>query len=53
MLSSFHEATISMTDRTNQNDEPIVKPTAVMDYCKFMGGVDVHDQICQYYVLRR
>lgn len=54
MLTTFHEAKLLVTDRVNKNNEPVVKPNTIIDYCKYMGGVDVNDQICQYYeVLRK
>jgi hypothetical protein len=54
MLTTFHEAKLLVTDRVNKNNEPVVKPITIIDYCKYMGGVDVNDQICQYYeVLRK
>ncbi|CAG2197406.1 unnamed protein product [Mytilus edulis] len=54
MLSTMHEAKLIVTDRVNKDNEPVLKPNLVVDYCKFMGGVDMNDQICQYYdVLRK
>lgn len=54
MLSTFHQAKLVVTNKVNRNNEPVVKPNTVIDYCKFMDGVDVNDQICQYYdVLRK
>lgn len=50
----FDEAKLLVTDRINKSNEPVVKPNTIVDYCKYMGGVDVNDQICQYYdVLRK
>jgi hypothetical protein len=48
MLSTFHEAKL-VTNKVNRNNKPAVKPNTVIDYCKCMGGVDMNDQICQYY----
>jgi hypothetical protein len=54
MLSSFHEAKIVITDKTDRNGEPVWKPAMNVAYCKNVGGVDLNDQICQYYdVLRK
>jgi hypothetical protein len=41
MLTTFHEAKLLVTDRVNKNNEPVVKPNTIIDYCKYMGGVDV------------
>lgn len=40
MLSTFHEAKIVVTDKLTKNNEPVLKPNLVVDYCKHMGGVD-------------
>lgn len=54
MLSTFHEAKliVKVKDCVNRN-EPVLKPNTVVDYCKHIGGVDVNDQICQYYDVPR
>ena len=49
MLSTIHQATVSVMDKTDRNNEPVVKPTCIVDYCSLMGGVDLSDQINQYY----
>jgi hypothetical protein len=49
MLSSFQEAKLAITDKTDRNSEPVWKPAMNIAYCKNMGGVDLNDQICQYY----
>ena len=54
MISTFHEASYSVTNKPGRNGQAVLKPTPVVDYCKNMGGVDLSDQILQYYdVLRR
>ena len=54
MLSTIHEATITLLPRLARNGDIMEKPTMIVDYCKHMGGVDVSDQVLQYYdVLRR
>lgn len=49
MLSTIHEANCIVIDRVNKNNEPVLQPNLVVDNCKFIGGEDVNDQICQYY----
>ncbi|CAC5422076.1 Probable ubiquitin carboxyl-terminal hydrolase FAF-X [Mytilus coruscus] len=50
MLSTIHPATVSVLNKNDRRtNNPIVKPTSVVDYCSFMGGVDLSDQINQYY----
>ena len=55
MITTIHNAEYSVTNKPGRpNNQPILKPTCVVDYCKHMGGVDLSDQILQYYdVLRR
>ncbi|XP_052245700.1 piggyBac transposable element-derived protein 4-like [Dreissena polymorpha] len=55
MLSTIHEAKSVMTNKVNRKtNEPIMKPSAIVDYIQKMGGVDLSDQIVQYYdVLRK
>lgn len=55
MLSTIHEAKLVVTDKINRRtNEPIMKPAAIIDYIQKMGGVDLSDQILQYYdVLRK
>ena len=54
MLTTMHEATWTLTNKVDRQGNPIMKPTATVAYCKNMGGVDLSDQILQYYdVLRR
>ena len=48
MLTNIHEAKFCETKWTETN-QPIIKPVAVIDYNKKMGGVDLSDQIVQYY----
>ncbi|CAG2207905.1 unnamed protein product [Mytilus edulis] len=50
MLSTIHPATVSVLNKNDRRtNNPIVKPTCVVDYCSYMGGVDLSDQINQYY----
>jgi len=55
MLSTIHQPTMVLTNKVDhRTKEPIHKPRAIVDYIQKMGGVDLADQIVQYYdVLRR
>jgi hypothetical protein len=54
MLTTIHQATMSVTNKIDRaSGAPIIKPTAVVDYIKKMGGVDLSDQIIQYYDILR
>lgn len=54
MLSTLHRANLATT---NKNDRvtglPIMKPQCIIDYVHNMGGVDLCDQIVQYYDILR
>ncbi|XP_060572694.1 piggyBac transposable element-derived protein 4-like [Ruditapes philippinarum] len=53
MISTIHEATYTVLDKRRHGDD-LVKPTSVVDYCQNMGGIDLSDQLLQYYeALRR
>jgi hypothetical protein len=50
MLSTKHTATFSYSGKKHhQTNEPIYKPTAIVDYTNLMGGVDLLDQLMNYY----
>lgn len=55
MTSTAHDPT-SMTSITrkkgNGSTVSISCPNAIVDYNKFMGGVDIGDQYCKYYQVR-
>ena len=50
MLSTKHSATFSLTNRVEQDTgDSIAVPTCIVDYNKYMGGVDLSDQLSKYY----
>jgi hypothetical protein len=56
MLSTIHAATNMWTGKHKRNEErtPIYKPTVIVQYTSLMGGVDLSDQLMNYYnFLRR
>ena len=55
MLTTIHESKMVLADRVDRRtQEPIFKPLCIVQYIKKMGGVDLNDQIVQYYeVLRK
>lgn len=53
ILSTKHTPTMVVTNKTNQNGEPVVKPLCVLDYNANMGGVDRADQLSKYYSFAR
>lgn len=54
MLSTVHKATFTITNRDIHNTgEPVVIPSTVVTYNKYMGGVDHADQLNKYYTMTR
>jgi hypothetical protein len=54
MLSTIHRAQeVDTGVRNRTSGEAIYKPSAVVDYTKYMGGVDLADQLMQYYHFMR
>lgn len=54
LISTFHN-NFDLVDsgKTTRADIPILKPQPVLDYNKYMGGVDKSDQILHYYNAER
>lgn len=53
MLTTIHEAIMVETGKLNRLGEKIEKPEAVYYYCQRMGGVDLNDQLLNYYSFLR
>ena len=53
MLSTFHEAVFVETGKVDRNGDKIEKPEPVYYYCGQMGGVDLSDQLLNYYSFLR
>lgn len=53
MATTIHRAEYDILDKQRQDGTPILKPTCITEYVKKMGGVDVSDQIVQYYTVIR
>ena len=53
MLTTIHEAVMVKTGKTDFFGNKVVKPEAVYYYCGRMGGVDLSDQLLNYYSFLR
>ena len=53
MLSTIHEAVFVETGKTDREGKKIEKPEAVYYYCLRMGGVDLSDQLLNYFSFLR
>ena len=54
MISTIHEASMSVLNKPGRGtNNMVMKPHCIVDYCRFMGGVDLSDQIHQYYTCLR
>ena len=54
LCSTLHRGVMKETARLDrETDEPIQKPDAIIDYNKYMGAVDLSDQLLQYTANRR
>ena len=53
MLSTIHEAVFVETEKVKRNGDKIEKPEPVYYYCGWMGGVDLSDQLLNYYSFLR
>ena len=51
MLSTIHDAKGRIVIKQKRPER--MKPTAILDYCSKMGGVDLMDQVSQYYEITR
>ena len=49
MLTTIHEAVMVETGKTDFFGNKVEKPEAVYYYCGRMGGVDLSDQLLNYY----
>ena len=49
MLSTIHEASFVKTGKVDSRGNKIEKPEAVYYYCSRMGGVDLSDQLLNYF----
>ena len=48
MLTTIHVAENGILDKRDTNGRAKFKPSCIIDYCKFMGGVDLSDQNMKY-----
>ena len=53
MLSTIHEAVLLETGKVDRNGDKIEKPEPVYYYCGQIGGVDLSDQLLNYYSFLR
>ena len=53
MLTTIHEAVMVETVKTDFFGNKVEKPEAVYYYCGRMGGVDLSDQLLNYYSFLR
>ncbi|XP_015117278.1 piggyBac transposable element-derived protein 4-like [Diachasma alloeum] len=50
MISTFHDASMDVVTKRGKEKE---KPKCILEYNKYMGGVDLHDQLMQPFLLER
>ena len=53
MLTTIHEAIFVETGREDREGNKVEKPESVYYYCGRMGGVDLSDQLLNYYSFLR
>ena len=53
MLSTAHEAIFVETGHVDRDGKKIEKPECIYYYCGRMGGVDLSDQLLNYYSFLR
>lgn len=49
MISTFHGTDFSETGKRNRANDTVTKPTVVIDYNRVKGGIDLSDQMIEYY----
>ena len=49
MLSTIHTSECVIFDKKDSDGNYLSKPKYIVDYVKYMGGVDLNDQLLQYY----
>ena len=53
MLSTAHEAIFMETGHVDRDEKKIEKPESIYYYCARMGGVDLSDQLLNYFSFLR
>lgn len=53
MITTIHDSKMVRTTKKTKKGEDVIKPNAVLDYNKYMAGVDRADQYLSYYSILR